>query len=962
MVNFQEIDARWQGKWEEAKIFAAEPNVKKKFFVTVAYPYVSGPMHCGHGRTYTVPDVIARYKRMRGFNVLFPMAWHFTGTPIVGASKRVASREPKFVKVLTERYGVKEESLKDFENPFFFANHFARESELSYRRGMEWLGYSIDWRREFTTVDPHYNKFITWQYNKLWNDGLIVKGKHPVKWCTSDGNPVTDHDLLEGEGVETVEYTLLKYRAGDLVFPAATLRPETVFGVTNLWLNPEVRYVKAQVDGEKWVVSEQAVEKLRLQGYDVGGVKPFEIDFKKEVEVPLTKKCVPILPAEFVDPENATGVVGSVPAHAPYDYMAISDIRRHPGMLEPFGLDSHLLVHLKPISLIEVGGFGESPAVDVVERMGIETQTDPKLEEATAEVYRNEFAKGKMRSWVPGYGGMQVSKAKLAVRDDMLKKNEAAPMYELSAKPVTCRCGTSIVVKVVEDQWFLNYANEDWKNRARNCLRSMNLVPKESRVQFEHTIDWLHEWPCTRKIGMGTPAPWDTNWIIESLSDSTIYMVYYTISHILREVDPKKLNDEIFDYVFYGSGDLEKISSSSGIEREKIKQMRKEFVYWYPLDYRMSANELIPNHLTFHIFHHAQLFPDHCPKGVVSFGMAILEGQKMSSSKGNIIAINEAVKKYGADTVRIYLMSVSEPWQDLDWKNNEVAAMQRNLERFVSTAEDIISLPGGGSPILEQPERWMLSRLQKHIGAVTDALENFETRKAVQSSFFMLAQDVRYYMRRATNAEARTYVLKKILDVWLRLLAPFAPHICEELWSKFGREGFVSAAPWPAVDAGMVDEVAEFAEGYVSRVIADIGKIRKVIKAAPSRACIYVAQDWKWKAYRIATEHVKEGKPDFGKLLRRVEGELGLRLHRTDLSKLLQTLVKASREAPEEELKIVESERLDEFSMLKETSPFIREQLGLNEVLVFMTDDKARYDPNDRARASVPLRPAIYLE
>ncbi|MEM2890586.1 MAG: class I tRNA ligase family protein, partial [Candidatus Hadarchaeum sp.] len=362
MVNWAEIDAKWQAAWREARLFEAEPSDKPKFYLTVAYPYVSGPMHIGHGRTYTVPDVIARYKRMRGYNVLFPMAYHFTGTPIVGAAKRVARREPGFVKVLTERYRIPSELLKEFENPRFFANYFARQSELSYRKGMERLGFSIDWRREFTTIDPTYSKFVTWQYHQIQRAGLIVKGRHPVKWCPNDGNPVTDHDLLEGEGVEIVEFTLLKYRYGDQILPAATLRPETVFGVTNLWLNPEVNYVSVRVGEESWIVSEPAVDKLRQQGFDLGETKPVKIDFNKKVEVPLIHKMVPILPASFVDPDNATGVVGSVPAHAPYDYVALLELQQNPEKLLRYGIDSKEVTSIRPISLIEVAGFGESPA------------------------------------------------------------------------------------------------------------------------------------------------------------------------------------------------------------------------------------------------------------------------------------------------------------------------------------------------------------------------------------------------------------------------------------------------------------------------------------------------------------------------------------------------------------------------------------------------------------------------
>lgn len=953
-MDLRGIDAKWQDAWRSARIFEANPDERPKFYLTVAYPYVSGPMHIGHGRTYTIPDVIARYKRMRGFNVLFPMAYHFTGTPIVGAAKRVARREPGFIKILVEKYGVPEYMLGDFENPHYFANHFARDSELSYRKGMELLGLSIDWRREFTTVDPHYSKFVTWQYNKLWNAGLIIKGRHPVKWCPGCGNPVTDHDLLEGEGAEIVEFTLLKYRLGDLVLPAATLRPETVFGVTNIWLNPNAKYVCAVVDGERWVVSEQAVEKLRLQGHSLGEVTPWTPDFSAEVEVPLVHRKVPILPAEFVDPDNATGVVGSVPSHAPYDYVALVELQRR-GYARALGIS--------PISLIEVEGYGESPAVDVVNRMKIDSQRDGRLEEATLEVYRREFAGGRMRDWVPEYGGMPVSRAKEEVKQRMIRDGEASTMYEFSSKPVTCRCGTKVMVKIVEDQWFLNYADRDWKEEVKRCLARMHLIPPETRAQFEHTVEWLREWPCARKISMGTPAPWDPSWIIESLSDSTIYMAYYTISHILKTIDPWKLNDEIFDYVFYGRGDPDQLSSSTGIQRDRLEAMRREFLYWYPLDYRMSANELIPNHLTFHIFHHVKLFPDRCPRGIVSFGMAILEGQKMSSSKGNIIPVNQAVREHGADTVRLHLLLVSEPWQDMDWRSEEVAGTEKNLERFCSLAEEIIAMPGPGVPRFSQPERWMMSRLQDHVEKVTAALDNFETRKAAQRAFFSVMQDLRWYMKRSADPEARTYVCKKVLNVWLRLLAPFVPHVCEELWEKSGECGFVSLAGWPQPEMGLVDKEAELSEAYILRVMEDVERIKRVMKKErPSRVVLYVAQDWKWEAYRIAASHAGGGRPDMGALAREVEEKLGLRLYRADLLQLLKLLVSEIRETPEEELELVLRRGMDEFRILTDAAWFLRNELGASDVQIFRADDPKRYDPQDRARLSIPLRPAIYIE
>ncbi len=964
MVNWREIDAKWQQAWRDAQIFEATPSERPKFYITVAYPYVSGPMHIGHGRTYTVPDVISRYKRMRGYGVLFPMAYHFTGTPIVGAAKRVERKEKEFVEVLTKRYGIPEGELKKLEDPHYFASYWAKGSDLSYRKGMEWLGYSIDWRREFTTVDPHYSKFIAWQYHKLMGAGLIVKGEHPVKWCQRCQNPVTDHDLLDGEGVDIVEFTLLKYRFGDYVLPAATLRPETVFGVTNLWLNPNVEYVLADVDGEKWIVSREAVDKLREHGREIGEVQKFPTRelMGKEIEVPLTRKKVLILPANFVDPDNASGVVGSVPAHAPYDYIALRELQQRPEQMKKWGINLEAVQKLEAVSLIEVKGFGEFPAIDVVQRMKIKGQNDPKLEEATAEVYRNEFAKGVMRDWVPKYGGMQVSEAKVQVRDDMVMGGEAAVMYEFSAKPVTCRCGAKCCVKLVKNQWFLNYSNDAWKDKARACLAQMNLVPPETRAQFEHIIDWLHEWPCTRQRSMGTHAPWDPSWIIESLSDSTIYMAYYTISHILKTIEPDKLSDEVFDYAFLGEGDAAAIVKATGVDEQTLRRMRREFEYWYPLNYRTSANELIPNHLTFFVFHHSMIFPQKLwPKGIVSFGIAVLEGQKMSSSKGNIVAINEAVQKYGADAVRLYLMSAVEPWQDFDWRANEADAMLRHLERFYTQAQEIIATPTPERPSLTLPDRWMLSKLQEHVRVATEALDRFETRKALQHSFFLLMQDLKWYLKRVEREEACAYVLKRVLDVWVRLLAPFAPHACEEIWHQMGNKGFVSAAAWPEVEAGVVNKDVEAAEDYLVNVIDDISKIlRAMKKESPTKICLYVAQEWKWQAYKMALERARAGKVDVKLLLRDVEKKLGLRLHTADLAKFLQETIQEFRAMSEGQLTEL-AVRFDEYRVLFDAASFLSKQFGA-EVKISKADDAARYDPQDRARLSKPMRPAIYVE
>ena len=250
----ENIEKKWQEKWQDAKLFESNPNDKEKMYITVAFPYPSGAMHVGHGRTYTVPDVFARFKRMQGYNVLFPMGWHVTGAPVIGIADRIKNKDKWTLDLYENVHKVPHDTLSSLEDPINIVKYFSNE----YHDVMNKMGYTIDWRREFRTIDPTYQKFITWQANTLYKKGLIQQGEHPVKYCPHDENPVGDHDLLEGEGVGVNELTLLKFPVDDKFLVTGTLRPETIFGATNIWLNPSIHYILVEVEsgeykGEKWI-------------------------------------------------------------------------------------------------------------------------------------------------------------------------------------------------------------------------------------------------------------------------------------------------------------------------------------------------------------------------------------------------------------------------------------------------------------------------------------------------------------------------------------------------------------------------------------------------------------------------------------------------------------------------------------------------------------------------------------
>ena len=257
-IDWSVIDKKWQKKWSENNDHETDSSDKEKKFITVAYPYPNSPQHIGHGRTYTITDVHSRYLRMKGFNVLFPMGFHYTGTPILGMAKRVEANDTELIEGFKTLYKVPEDKIKEFVEPVKIADYFHEE----IKSGMIEMGYSIDWRREFTTIDPAYQKFIEWQFRNLKEKNLIVEGSHPVGWCPKDQNPVSQHDTLGDVEPDFTEYVIIKFDLNGVKIPAATLRPETLFGVTNIWINPQVTYQKIKVNDEIWIASPECARKL----------------------------------------------------------------------------------------------------------------------------------------------------------------------------------------------------------------------------------------------------------------------------------------------------------------------------------------------------------------------------------------------------------------------------------------------------------------------------------------------------------------------------------------------------------------------------------------------------------------------------------------------------------------------------------------------------------------------------
>ncbi|MEM4633803.1 MAG: leucine--tRNA ligase [Candidatus Anstonellaceae archaeon] len=856
------LEKKWQERWEKAGIFQPKAESGEKFYLTAAFPYPNSPQHIGHGRTYTTTDIYARYMRMQGKNVLFPMGFHVTGTPTLAMAKRIADGDREVLEVFEKIYGIPLEVSKSLIDPRELVAYFSKEIEA----GMKEMGYSIDWRRKFYSYDPQFSKFIHWQFAKLQQAGYIKKGEHPVPWCPVGNMAIGAHDT-KGDidpQIEEVVGILFPFQDGFLL--CSTYRPETIYGVTNIWVNPAAPYVKVKWGEKTLYISKEALPSLRMQ-----------IDLKEEkvlsateimahkAKNPITGEEIPILQASFVDPKHGSGVVMSVPAHAPYDYLAIRDARVED--------------KIKMVQVLKLEGYGEYPAKEICQRMKISDQNDPKAEAATSEIYKKEAHTGVMV--VGEFAGMKGVEAKEKVKEKLLKEKMAIRLYEISNGPIYSRFGGLVGVKIVKDQWFIDYGDAVWKEKSAKHLAKMKILPEKIRKEYEYTIEWLKQKACTRSSGLGTNFPFDQGKMIEALSDSTIYMAFYTVSHIAMKMEPEQLTEELFDYVFLGKPPSTQLPPEA-------EEMRREFAYWYPLDSRHSATDLVHNHLTYFIFNHTAIFPEkYWPKKIVTNGFVLMDGKKMSKSMGNILPIRAAINEFGADTIRFAVVSGADLSVDTDFNRQAVEGIISRMKFMKSVMEKYAKDKDSGNRGLA--EKWLLSRLHRRIIEAPKMYEALQLRELGLELFYQTVNDVQWYLKRTKNPQMREF-----FELWVPWIAPFLPYFAEEMWEALGKKHyvkdspFVSSARMPSGDKSKIDLELEDAEEYILRVKEDIHSILKLLKMEkPKKIELFVASNWKRKLREIAN---REKKFDSAMKAAMMDGEI--KAHAENVAKVLQYYMK----------------------------------------------------------------------
>lgn len=377
------------------------------------------------------------------------------------------------------------------------------------------------------------------------------------------------------------------------------------------------------------------------------------------------------------------------------------------------------------------------------------------------------------------------------------------------------------------DQWFLNYGEQKWQEETTAHLRTMETYHYEARNNFEATLNWLHEHACSRTYGLGTKLPWDEQWLIESLSDSTIYMAFYTVVHLLQNgsmkgevpsplgIKASDMTSEVWDYIFFKDAPFPK---KSAIKKEHLELMKKEFNYWYPMDLRVSGKDLIQNHLTYMLYNHVAMWPkeaDKWPLAVRVNGHLMLNSAKMSKSDGNFLTLYEAVSKFSADGTRLCLADSGDSVEDANFVESTADSGILRLYTFIEWVKEMLEAKNtfrkGEANTFN--DKVFLSEMNLKTKQTDDFFNKMLFKEALRSGFYeMLTARDRYKELCGSNGMHHDLVFEFIRRQAL-LMAPICPHVAEHVWSLLGNKESIMLAQWPEV--GTINEIDILCSEYL---------------------------------------------------------------------------------------------------------------------------------------------------
>ena len=541
-----------------------------------------------------------------------------------------------------------------------------------------------------------------------------------------------------------------------------------------------------------------------VKGKDLMGLK---------CKAPLTKyPFVYTLPMPTISMKKGTGVVTSVPSDAPDDFAMLRDLQTKKGLREKLGVEEEWVQGFDPIPILEIPEVGQMSAEFACNAEKVQSYKDKdKLQRAKEFTYKKGFYEGRMIVGVAE--GKLVQDAKPLVRQHMIDSNLAAS-YSEPESPVISRQGEECVVALV-DQWLLKYGEEEWRGHLLEHIKSANFNAYSAQCQamFEDKVNWLKEWGCSRTYGLGTRVPWDEQFLIESLSDSTIYMAYYSIASFLQgphnldgtapgpfNIAPEHMTHEVFDYIFLKGA----YPADCQIAEELLARMRNEFEYWYPMDLRSSGKDLIPNHLTMCLYNHQAIWQDAAklPRSFFCNGHIQVDGMKMSKNRGNFLTLKECLDRFGADATRFTCADSGDSLDDSNFETltaNSAIMKLFVLERWM--LDELAKLPADLDWNECKPQDlWdavLLYEMNACIRSTHDAYESMKFRDALKFGFYDMQSLKDDYVLARGGAAPNPMVILRFVEVQLLLLLPICPHFASKVWSEGFRPAVAKVKNFP---------------------------------------------------------------------------------------------------------------------------------------------------------------------